>query len=468
MAKKKTRSSRSTASQRAAGLVAVVMALVLGLAALAGLQTTTVQTAATPTLNPLTPTSIPFPTVPPGGTVLIADHLYIQSTGLLSVPHIQGWELPQTNPEEVVTPAAPPPGTQPATPSGLELSRVAATFINSNVFSVIHVFAEKDTTRKAKTLDDLNAYYDKTNLDAAWSNFTGGWKELNRGVQGDHYAINFELYLTGDTYLARQISRFHGDWLMVMRLVVPDNNPQLLDQLQTATYPMFNFWDQGLNAPLGWRAVGDSVLGYVVRFPTPWQLVDGAPGFPYAINGTLESGAITMNARAESGKSAKSEDEARSYISGNFGKANIQAVKPFTIGSSQGFSVNYTNPDADGNLHNVLTYLLNGANGKLIVVSLTASTAKTDFANPSANDAATIQQIRDSIFTLPGNQLIVTLTPSPSPIPPTPLPTTPAPSTTVPSSTSVPAAGSTAPATPAPPSATAAPASPTVIDTPIG
>src|SRR5579864_1643898 len=134
MAKRRRRTSSSTFSQRAAGLLAVLMALVLGIAALAGLQTTTVQPQTTATLNPLTPTVIPFPTVPPGGTVIIPDHLYIQPTGLLTVPHIQGWELPQTNPEEIVTPAALPPGTAPATPSGLELSRVAATFINSNVF----------------------------------------------------------------------------------------------------------------------------------------------------------------------------------------------------------------------------------------------------------------------------------------------------------------------------------------------
>src|SRR5258707_6284078 len=136
MAKRRRRSSTSTTSQRLAGLLAVVMALVLGLAALAGLQSNIIQTPATATLNPLTPTTIPFPTVPEGGTLLVADHTYIQPTGLLTVPHILGWELPQNSPEEVVTPAPTPPGTQPATPSGLQISRIAATFINSNGFSV--------------------------------------------------------------------------------------------------------------------------------------------------------------------------------------------------------------------------------------------------------------------------------------------------------------------------------------------
>src|SRR5579859_1725582 len=156
---KRRRSSGSTASQRFAGILAVILALVLGIAALAGLQTNVVQPSVTPTLNPLTPTVYPFPTVPAGGTAIIIDHTYLQSTGLLTIPHIQGWDVPTSNGEETVGPATPlkVSGSQ-ATPDN-SLARVATTFINNSTLSVIHVFAERDPSRKAKVLGDLDAYY---------------------------------------------------------------------------------------------------------------------------------------------------------------------------------------------------------------------------------------------------------------------------------------------------------------------
>jgi len=428
-------------------VLAVLLTVIILVTAVYGLTGTQTTVAVTPTASALTPTTVPvvvFPTVPPGGTTLTAAYTYFHPSGLLSLPYLLGWDLPDNGGEEVTEPPAPAAGTTPDA-SKPQITRVGATFINNETLSVIHVFAEKDPSRKAQSVADLDAYYTKDNLNGAWANFTGGWTETNRGAQGDLYILNFELKLNNSTYLARIVSRFSGEWLVVSRLVVPNNNPQLLDQLQNAIFPKIQIWTQALTVPLTWRAVADPVSGYVVKFPSEWHLVDGAPGYPYTITAPLGTDTITMTTHGESSTGIKSQDDVLTYTKKTWPNSTVQTIKAITIGTTTGFSVSYTSPDSDGNQHSAVASLLN-ANGMLYVINFQSLTRKGDLLDETNKDIpAELAQVRNSFFALPMNQMVPTLTPSPTLVPPTPLPTTPAPATAA--ATVAPAATSTLAAT---------------------
>lgn len=254
-------------------LIARVLALLLIIVFVAGLALTTTQTTigltATPTDSgsPTIP-AVVFPTVPPAGTPIEVDYTAFQSTGLLSLPHIVGWD------------AAPQGAEETALPSGsFRITRAGITFINGTAYSVVHAFVERDPDRKTSTVQDLDKYYTKDILDGAWKNFTGGYKELERHVAGDMFIINFELYLSTNTYLGRQVSRLNGDWLMTLRLVAPNNNPQLLDALQNTIMPKYRLWTQALNnVPMTWASIADGVTGYLIKYPQDWTKVAGDPG----------------------------------------------------------------------------------------------------------------------------------------------------------------------------------------------
>jgi hypothetical protein len=424
----------------------IILVLVLG--GLASIPQTAQQNL-TPSPTTVSIPTVVFPVVPEGGTPVNSDYTYFHPSGVISIPHLLGWDL-SAGSEETQAPT-----------DATKLTRVGSTFINSAALSVVHVFAERNAERKATKLEDLNGYYDKDNLNGAWENFKGGWKELNRTTAGDSFIINFELNLDGNTYLGRQISRFNNEWLMVMRIVSPNNNPALLDSLQSAIAPKYQFWTQALSVPLTWATIADYASGYVIRFPPDWRLLDGAVGKPFTVAGKLGTNDVTLSTRTEPNKSIKSEDDARSYVQAAVKNATLLTVKAANVNDVSGFVVSYSAPDADGNKRSAVTTLLNGTNGTLYVATLQSSALGQDLLD-SANSAIPIEftQIRNSFFLLPTAQLVPTLTPSASP---SPLPTAVIPPTVTPT-----LSNTTAPTNTLAPTNTSAPTNtvaPTVAET---
>jgi hypothetical protein len=404
-----TRKQRNTLLKRIGALVLIFFFV------FASLLTQTAQNSnipPTPTIN-LTPASVVFPPVPEGGTSVVADYSYFHSSGLMSLPHLVGWDPaaggPDQSSEQRIEPA---PGA--ATEGASQLTLVGVTFISSSTLSVVHAFSERDPGRKAQNLQALDAYYDKTNLDQAWSNFTGGWKELNRGINGDLFVINFELYLSGSTYLGRQITTFENDWMMVLRLVAPNNNPRLLDQLQTAVFPKYHLWVQGLIAPISWAAVTDNVLGYMIRYPPDWRLTDGSATRPYTVTGTLGSDNITLVTRVEPNKAVNSEDDVRAWLKANFPNSTPQTIKAESHTGAQGFAVSYVVPDPDGNQQSAVATLLNGANGSLYTANLHSSARGKNFLDDTSAPPD-ITRIRGSFIVVPITELVPTLVPTITP-----------------------------------------------------
>lgn len=358
-----------------------------------------------------------FPTIPPGGTSVTILHTYFHPTGLISLPLLSGWDLPPDGGENTIEAS-----------TGSTMTRVEATFSNPTAASVVHVFAEQDPNRKAKALADLNSYYAKDVLQAAWDKYTGGWHELSRKTVGDSYVIDFELKVDFDkpnagvdVYLGRQITRFSQDWMLTLRLVVPNNNPQLLDQLQNTIMPHYQLWPQVLTVPLSWASIIDYTDGYIVRYPPSWGKSDGGPGRPFKISGQLAgANTYTLTTRSIPNQAVKTEDDAKTWVIANLPNATVQRDKTEKSGDNTGFSVSYNNPDADGNQHSGVVTLLNGTNGKLYTATVQSSAGGIDFLDDTNTTLPPeIALIRRSFFLLPSDQLMSTATPTQTPPVPT-------------------------------------------------
>jgi hypothetical protein len=388
------------------------------------------------TAQNFTPTEPPiggvvFPTVPPGGVLIVADYTYFHSSGLISLPYIHDWDFAPQSAEQGPEQRVEPVGT-PGTPGSTQSTLAGVTFINSKTLSVIHAYAERDPSRNTTNAETLNSYFNNEILNQAWVNFKSGWSELNRKTENDTVIINFELRLDDNVYLARM----EQDWMMVLRLVVPNNNPLLLDQLQTAVWPQYRLWPQSLNSPISWTSVVDYALGYIVKYPPDWRKLDGVPGQPFTVSGVLGADTFTLITRAEPGKAVKTEDEARAYVKANWPNSTAQTVKTETHGDTSGFAVSYINPDSDGNQRSAVVTLLNGANGTLYVANLQSSGRGQDLL-VDTQAPPDLARIRSSFFVVPTQNLLPTAIPTITPTPTMtivgeqPLPTT-IPTTVVP------------------------------------
>ena len=177
--------------------------------------------------------------------------------------------------------------------------------------------------------------------------------------------VNFNLRSGGNEYLGRDITRLEGTTLYVTRLVVPANNPPLLEKLAALVSATFTGFPSLQALPQEWPAYHDQVLGTILKHPAGWQQVAGGPGRPVTFTVPADGEArVRLSAepdlRLDDAAAAEAwvaeESETRSGVT-------ILASAPVEHDSGSGYQVAYTFTDTAGDTHSGLAVLLNGAGG---------------------------------------------------------------------------------------------------------
>jgi hypothetical protein len=308
---------------------------------------------ASPTPNDLL--SRALPEVPAGGTPMTVAGLYYHPTGIFAMPKLAEWNIPSDAPEEIT---APNPNNN--------LSRVAALFSNSNAASVVHAIAELNPAFDFGAENALTNYYTDAVNALAWSRYSS-WRESSRQVTDGTLSINFDLGFEQSNYLGRQLAtivRREGDyWVVILRIVVPANNPDLLTNLESVLWAGMRFLQTSLSAPLTWNTISDS--GYILRYSPFWQK-SGSAGQPYTLSGESNGRPLRLTARPVFGVKAEDDASARAWVAENYPRATIQSVLTLTRGGARGFAISFTDADADGNQRNNVLNLLNGFDGMYV------------------------------------------------------------------------------------------------------
>ena len=367
------------------GLTASIALLLIGmLLLLTGQSNVTAQSPTSTVTSSPAPTS---QTTLPDTSPIIADRLYLHSSGLFSLPHLIGWD--STQGEEIFN------GTQ-----GTKTMRAGVTFINSNRLSVIHAFVEYLPEFSKQGMLALDKSFDKSYLNEAWRNFNGGWKETNRRLEYKRSIIDFELSFDGNTYLGRQLARFDQDWLLTLRLVTPINSPQLMERLQAAVWPSFTFYQNEALVPVDWPIIMDLDAGYVIKYPRGWQITSQEHGT--TVQGTIGSVDATLTTMAEVGKKVTTDRQVRAWVQEQWPDAYILSVQREPRDLLVAFNVSYSLPDANGKPQSAITTLLNGLNGVLYSANFVTSDIGIDYLRVGKGDILDILlRLRKTFMILP-------------------------------------------------------------------
>ncbi|MBK8030152.1 MAG: hypothetical protein IPK17_11750 [Chloroflexi bacterium] len=309
-------------------------------------QTTTTQT--------VDPTTVPTPTYPP----VIADYsgisfdkVYLHPTGMYTIPEPTGWEV-----------------SSPSSNAGI----AQVNMINQTQLSVIDAYVQD--AEGPITPQDLDARFTQETILATWSNFRDPI-ETNRSFENDILTIDFRVGLAnGQTYVARQNVWTDGEWIYVVRVVVPENATETLRFLLSNLTGKITPFKQFAAEPFNWNAYYDNVTSAIIRYPQAWTVTDSAPGRPASITGT-NGEALRVEARA--GQSVADEAAASAWLEAERPGATVLSVAPVTRGDVSGFSVAYTYNDVEGAAFSGLAVLLNGANA-LYIANLHFSGADID------------------------------------------------------------------------------------------
>jgi hypothetical protein len=191
----------------------------------------------------------------------------------------------------------------------------------------------------------------------------------------------------------------------------------LIDSLERTIWTKFEFNEALLTQGLSLISSVDPVSGFMIRHPATWQKNDVTLGRPFLITGMVTNAPLTLTAQSEPGKSAKTDAEARAWLSARRPQATVYNVVSETRGDATGFTLSYNDPDPDGNSRSAIVTLLNGKNGALYSATYLLNVRNQDLL--AATAPAEITQSRGTFMVLDTTQLVPTLTPSPTwtPIP---------------------------------------------------
>ncbi len=254
---------------------------------------------------------------------------------------------------------AQPQGYTPTAQSDMLINGVS--MVDNTRYSVLHAYMlHYGFGQSVQVLDAENS---PDILANSWSQYDT-WMETGRDAGEDRLTISFTLDLAGNHYLARHITwadEQDDTWVYVVRLVVPENNPALLDTLEELIIPSFDRLPDSRSTPIEWTGAVNVNQGYSIRYPLTWRLTEGGPGQP----STLATGQGTLTLRG-SARPVPDADAVPAWVQEIHPEAEILAVEPAERAFGAGYAVAFTYPDTDGARHSKLAVLINTPDGQLV------------------------------------------------------------------------------------------------------
>ncbi len=287
----------------------------------------------------------------------------------------------------------------------VQASAVARVVISSpQRLVVIHNYIQPGV--EYESLDSLSAnYLTEQHFAGAWQDYDS-WEETGRTVGEEGVVVDFALTSEGHDYLGRTTSRLWQDWLFVARIVVPANNPTLLDLLQTLVIPTFQGFPALLALPSDWRAYVDQTAGFVLRHPAGWTVAAGSPGRPATLllNGANNNERVRLWTEPET--PIASTEAAEAWVRAAATVDAVLSVATVQREAGRGYLVAYRTLDAAGDAHSALTALLNDEAGTLFVADLQIESPDANLLDSqSVPDAyvAARQSVAEGFIVLPAS-----------------------------------------------------------------
>lgn len=239
---------------------------------------------------------------------------------------------------------------------------LSVVFQSGQRLAVIHNYIRRGV--EVESAESLSReYLTETHFAEAWIGYES-WQETARTVGEDRVTTDFALVSGGTEYLGRDITRLgENGWTFVTRLVVPANNPGLLDTLERYVVPAFVGYPQLQTLPARWPTYVDQALGYLFKRPAEWQLVAGGEGSPATFTPAGDADAGMVRVWAEEGRALDGAGDAEAWLLELVPGAEVIGTDPLARGEASGFQVAYTFRDLDGDPRSGLFVALRRADG---------------------------------------------------------------------------------------------------------
>jgi hypothetical protein len=242
--------------------------------------------------------------------------------------------------------------------------------------------------------------------------FDENWREYDRwelvDQQQDDVFLTYDFRLFGDTtYLARQIVWLEQNLLYALRIIVPENNPALLEHIQEEVISSFISYPHLIDpvtATAPSQAKGSVEEGYMMKVPVNWQLIgrEEGPTRSYLGIGANENYQITARLEAEN-TPLTTLDEAENWLRENRELDEILGgrIAPEQRFATYGYMFSYTYRDFDGNPRSAAIVMLNDEDNNLYTAEMRIPESDVDLLRETASPShRTALQVLDTFTVL--------------------------------------------------------------------
>lgn len=263
---------------------------------------------------------------------------------------------------------------------------LSVVFQNSERLAVVHNYIRRGV--EVASVEALNSeYLTDAHFAESWVDYES-WEETGRSVGEESVTTDFELVSGQLDYLGRDITRLgENGWVFVTRLVVPGNNPGLLDTLESYVVPAFEALPlQGL--PFDWPTYADAELGYLFKRPVGWRLVAGTPGHPVTFAPADGADRGMVRVWAEEGRALDGAGDAEAWLAELVPSAEVIGIDPLQRGDAGGFQVAYSFRDLDGDPRSGLFVALQRPDGWVQAANLQVREADANLLEGASLEGA--------------------------------------------------------------------------------
>ena len=344
------------------------------------------------------PTPTPFGTLPPPTPVILptpganprlaGERPYIHSSGAFQTfkPAGSDWYIDEL-------------------PTLSDTSTARVVIQSSSRLAVIHNYIQPGVVYESPA-DLSEMYLTNQYFASAWQDYDR-WEITGREITDRAVIVDFALLSNGNEYLGRDITRLEGTTLYVTRLVVPANNPPLLEKLAALVSAAFVGYPALQALPQSWPAYHDQTLGYIFKHPADWEQVAGGPGRPVTFLVPASEGEARVRLSTAPDYPLADAAATEAWVlrdSDTRSKATILASAPIEHDTGNGYQIAYTFTDTAGDIHSGLAVLLNDAASALYIADLQIDPPGVNFVEDTelapAYDAAR-QALIEGFLVLP-------------------------------------------------------------------
>lgn len=231
-----------------------------------------------------------------------------------------------------------------------------------------------------------NVTYDISFFDRVWASYQV-WTITDQRIIGDSLLVyDFELegVVPNDiAYIARQVTWLEPKFINTLRIVVPANNPELLDILYEKSLQSFiTYPDSPQTGIAGIEAKSHPDIGLMIMLPSYWEILDGGPGRlrttyhePFPIEG--EDYQITVQRRENT--ALDSLDAAQAWLEQVYSTISIIEGRVVNQRFAEGYVFGYTFQNVDGDSFSAAMMLLNDSAGNLFTAEVRTNQPAINF-----------------------------------------------------------------------------------------